>query len=296
MNDKWVDKYRPKTFDDIVGNRVIIERIRSNLNNLPDLLFYGRAGVGKTATAKVIIDVLQTDYIELNASDERGIAIIQGRVKDFAKTQGLSNKIKIVLLDEADNLTKDAQDALKRTMELYSNNCRFILTANNKQKITEPIISRCGGGFEFLPISKDDTEKMMVRILTKEGIGITYDAFEELYQKHYGDIREMINDLQSLSGITKNIELKHIKEIQPNTNHLQILEFIKSKKFTDACKIIKKEDVIPLYYAIQNLDIKQKDEIAVIFAEYDYRRQFAVLDFLQLHALIAKIMTILGEK
>lgn len=294
MNEKWVDKYRPKTFDDIIGNGQVVERIRSNLNNLPDLLFYGHAGIGKTALAKVIIDTLNADYIELNASDERGVAVIQGRVKNFAKSESLPKGIKIVFLDEADGLTKDAQDALKRTMEKYSSSCRFILTANNKQKIIEPIISRCGGGYEFLPIPKEDIKKRLIQILTLEAMTIRDDAFDEVYSKSFGDFRQLLNSLQTLQGITKDITLTHLKDVKENANYILVFNAIKEKKYSDACRLITKDDVIKLYYAIQNLDIgKKKGQIAIAFAEYDYRRQFAVLDFLQLHALIAQVMNIL---
>lgn len=194
--------------------------------------------------------------------------------------------------------TRDAQAALKRTMELYSNNCRFILTANNKQSIIEPIVSRCGGGFEFQPISKDDAKRRLIQILSNEGMSISDEAFNEVHSKSFGDFRQILNNLQTLQGITKNIELKHIKDVQDNANYILVLKNIQEKKYTDACKIITKYDMVPLYHSLISSDIsgKKKGRIAEAFAEINYRMQFAVTDFIQLHALVYMVMNILNEE
>jgi len=291
----WTEKYRPKKFDEVVGHKEVVERIRAMLPDIPHLLFYGPAGVGKTTLAKVIINELKAPYIEINSSDERGIDVIRNRVKDFAKTTSVNAKIKIVLLDEADGLTADSQDALRRIMEKYSNITRFILTCNNIAKIIPPLKSRCKGGmFEFKPIEKEAVKKRVMEILGKEGVTITDEAFDAIYKKSQGDLR-ILDYLYQLSRITSNITIEDVS-LPENTNYLHILKYIKARKYLTACKLITKEDVLPLFHACMKLKIpgKVKAEIVKIFAEYDFRSQFAITEEIQLYWLVGELIERIG--
>jgi len=168
MEDIWIEKYRPKKLDDVAGQSKIIERLKTyaKTKSVPHLIFAGHAGTGKTTSAialsrEVFGDTWKQNFNELNASDERGIGIIRGKIKDFARTAPIGkNRFKILFLDEADSLTNDAQAALRRTIEKYTHICRFILSANYSSKIIEPIQSRCTV-FRFGPIKPDDIRNYM---------------------------------------------------------------------------------------------------------------------------------------
>src|SRR3989338_1930107 len=163
MNDIFIEKYRPGKFDEVVGQEVIVNRIKAmtEQENIPHMLFAGPPGTGKTTIALIIAKTLFKDnwrqnFLETNASSDRGIDVIRETIKDFARTKPIGTNIpKIILLDEADALTRDAQNALRRTMEQYAENCRFILSANYSSKIIEPIQSRCAM-FRFKPLDKKE--------------------------------------------------------------------------------------------------------------------------------------------
>ena len=172
MEQIWVDKYRPKKFSDIVGQEYFVKRIKSFLEskNLPHLLFAGSPGTGKTTTALVIArelygeNSLKGNFFELNASDDRGIDVIRNQIKEFAKLKSLADvPYKIICLDEADSLTKEAQQALRRTMERFSSSCRFILACNEMSKIIDPIQSRCVI-FKFKPLKEQSLRLLIDKI------------------------------------------------------------------------------------------------------------------------------------
>lgn len=212
MEDIWIEKYRPKILDDVVGQDDIIERLKAYVKAkiVPHLIFAGPAGTGKTTSALALARELfgenwKQNFNELNASDERGIGIIRGKIKDFARTAPIGKtKFKIIFLDEADSLTSDAQAALRRTIEKYTHICRFILSVNYSSKIIEPIQSRCTV-FRFHPIKADDIKKHIRKIATSEKLEVTPDGLETIIFISRGDLRKAINILQVGATIDKKI-------------------------------------------------------------------------------------------
>lgn len=223
VSEIWTEKYRPSKFSEVVGQSHIIERVSSLTNslNIPHMLFAGPAGTGKSTLALIVVKELfkenwKTNYLELNASDERGINIVREKVKNFARTKSLGNvPFKVIFLDEADALTPEAQQALRRTMENYSNTCRFILSCNYSSKIIDPIQSRCAI-FRFKLLEKKDIDKIVERISENEKLSITPEAKELIYEGSEGDCRRSINILQSTASISPQITIELVSTIISN--------------------------------------------------------------------------------
>lgn len=211
-HEVWTEKYRPRKFEEVVGQEEIIKRVKSLTNslNLPHLLFAGPAGTGKSTLALIIVRELfgeswRENYLELNASDERGIDVVRQKVKDFARTKAIGDvPFKVIFLDEADALTREAQQALRRTMENYTSTCRFVLSCNYSSKILDPIQSRCVV-FRFQLLEKKDIKKRIDIICKGEGLTVTNEAFDVLYESSGGDCRRIINTLQATASISPNI-------------------------------------------------------------------------------------------
>jgi len=206
----WSEKYRPRDFSDIYGNSHVIERVKAFIEakNMPHLLFSGPAGSGKTATSLVIAKKLfqnswHENFLELNASDARGIDVVRQEVKSFARTRAIGEvPFKIILLDECDALTKEAQQALRRTMEQFTTTCRFILSCNNSSKIIDPIQSRCAV-FKFRPRELKDIESFISQVSKNEKFKINDKAIKIIYEMTRGDLRRVINILQASASLTK---------------------------------------------------------------------------------------------
>ncbi len=314
----WVDKYRPKKFDEIVGQKFFIERVREFVKSksLPHLLFAGRPGTGKTTTALVIArelygeNGLRGNVLELNASDDRGIDVIRNTIKEFAKLKSLTDiPYKIIILDEADSLTKEAQQALRRTMEKYSATCRFILACNELSKILDPIQSRCVI-FKFKPLTEKDLRKLIMKIEKNERIKIDEKAIDILIKSTSGDLRKLVNTLQAASSISKNITEKTLEEISDFVEPKEIISMInyaikgdffkardymiklKTKQAMTSLEILKE-----IYKNIvKNEEIDEKIKIKIIdrIATVEFRIVEGSDDELQLEAMLA-MMSLLNK-
>lgn len=242
----WTEKFRPKTFEEVKGQKEIVSRVKAfvKTNNMPHLLFSGPAGVGKTTLSLVIVRQMfgenwRENFLELNASDERGIDVVRQKVKDFARTRSIGNvPFKIIYLDESDALTKEAQQALRRTMENYTQTTRFILSCNYSSKIIDPIQSRCTV-FKFKPLSKDEIFEIVDTVAKAENLTIDDEGKEALFYVSGGDVRRLENLMQSSAAIQTNITQKLIYDVASFAEPKEIrdvLEYCVKGNFEDAKK------------------------------------------------------------
>jgi replication factor C small subunit len=305
----WTEKYRPSKFPEVVGQDEVIKRVEALTNtlNIPHLLFAGPAGTGKSTLALIVVKELFKDnwkenYLELNASDERGINTVREKVKNFARTKSLGNiPFKIIFLDEADALTPEAQQALRRTMENFSATCRFILSCNYSSKIIEPIQSRCAI-FRFKLLEKKDIEKVIKKISEKENLILNPDAIDTLYEGSEGDCRRSINLLQSTAAVSPSITTELVSTILSKAKPKDIrivLDYALSGDFQNAKEklldIMLRESISgpDIIKAIQkeiwNLEIDP--EIKVKLTEKTGEIEFRLIEgsdpFIQLEALLA---------
>ncbi len=233
MKQVWVEQYRPRTLGDVIGQKEVVSRLQSYVKsgNLPHLLFAGPPGTGKTTSAMALArdlfkDDWQMNFYELNASDERGIGVVRKQIKDYARTRPMGDaEFKVIFLDEADALTDDAQAALRRTMERYTQTCRFVLSCNYSSKIIEPIQSRCAV-FRFRPLQADDVKGYVRRLAKNEGLEVTKDGLEAIVYVARGDMRRVTNALQVAASLGKAIDADAVYQTTSTARPEEIRELI----------------------------------------------------------------------
>ena len=312
----WVEKYRPTKIASIINQKEIVGSLRSLLKNtseMPHLLFSGSAGVGKTTTAlclarEILGDSWREYTLELNASDERGINMVRERVKKFARFSGLDTNIpfKLIILDEADEMTADAQTALRRIIEDTAKHCRFIMIANNISKIIEPLQSRCAV-FKFTRISEEDIVSHLEEICKKEKIKYNADGLKTLYQYSEGDMRHTINMLQAAAsvGIVNEENVKASAGLAKTSDVGLILKLALGGKISEARN--KMIELIKVYGMSESDFLKYLNEecyriktahlskILEAIAKYDYRLIIGANPEIQLSALLAELGNIEKE-
>jgi replication factor C small subunit len=316
----WIEKYRPVRLDQVAGQEETIQRLKSYVatKKLPHLLFSGPPGVGKTASAVSIAREIygenswRENFNELNASDERGIDIVRTKIKNFAKTAPIGGaEFKIIFLDEADALTSDAQAALRRTMERFSSNCRFILSCNYSSKIIEPIQSRCAV-YRFRRLSDEAIKKRLEYIAKDQHLAITEDGYEALIYVAQGDMRKGVNSLQASACIDpeKPISSGTIYRTTATANPEEIKSLTETAlrgNFRDARTELNKllyeeglsggEIVGQIYRAISEMDKRMVMDLGLserhivelidIIGEIDFRLTEGASEKIQLEALLA---------
>jgi len=309
MQEIWTEKYRPQKLSDVVGQRDIVERLSSYVRskNLPHLMFAGPAGVGKTTSALAMAkemygETWRNNFIELNASDERGIDVVRGKIKEFARTAPLGGAdFKIIFLDEADALTQDAQAALRRTMERFSRNCRFVLSCNYSSKIIEPIQSRCAI-FRFRPVKAEDIKHHLKIVAKKEGVKIDDAALDAIVHVGEGDMRKSINSLQVAATIGKDVTIDVVYQATGNARPDEVVDMVNTALAGDFSGARAKLDEMMITYGLSgediikqihrsfyDLDIPDREKIRLIdrTGEIEFRIVEGSNERIQLEALLA---------
>ena len=313
----WFEKYRPRSFDEVVDLEEVKARLREfvKAGNMPHLLFYGPPGTGKTTMALVLArelygDAWRENTLELNASDERGIGVIRERVKEFARTAPVGKApFKLVILDEADNMTSDAQQALRRIMEMYANTTRFILLANYVSRIIDPILSRCAV-FRFPPMPKELMSDRLMYIAKREGIELTEDGIDAIYEISQGDMRRAINLLQMAAATTRRVDKESVAAVASAARPSEILDVFNTALSGDVEKAREKlRDLMfmkgiagvdflkSLQRELPRLQLDEESKIAVaeLLADVDYRLAEGADEELQLTYMLVKLAAI-GSK
>ena len=309
MKEIWVERYRPKTLKEVVGQEEIVERLQAyaSTGNLPHLLFAGPAGTGKTTCAIALARDMfgenwRMNYHELNASDERGIDVVRTKLKEIARLAPFGGPtFKIIFLDEADNLTADAQAALRRTMETYSKTSRFILSANYSSRLIEPIQSRTAV-FRFRPLKPDAIRGYLGRIAKAEKLKITDDGMDALIYVAEGDMRRAVNALQVAASLSSTIDADALYKVASTIRPEEVKklieraltgEFLRAREVLDRLLIeygVSGEDVLrQLHRSVFDLNVPDEHKVRLLdrIGEADFRLIEGANERIQLESLLA---------
>ena len=310
--EMWAEKYRPKSLDEMVNQKEIVERLKNFVKsrNVPHCIFAGPPGTGKTTAALCLARDLYGDgyrefIMELNASDERGINVVRETVKTFARVRSVGEiPFKIMILDEADNMTADAQQALRRTMERYTETCRFILCANYSGKIIEPIQSRCAP-FRFTFLPREEHDRYLQFIAENENVTLLKEGLDAIFEVCGGDLRKAINTLQAASSFNKPIDAKIVYSIAGRAHPADVQKMIETAMKGDFIEARKQlRDMIQKYGVAGSDIIRQihteifraeipepwKIKLADAIGEIDYRLVQGADEEVQLSALLARLV------
>ena len=300
----WVEKYRPQTIDECVLPQSLKNTFKQFITSgqLPNFLFCGGAGVGKTTVAKALCNEIGAEYLFINGSEESGIDVLRTKIKGFASSVSLSDAKKVVILDEADYLNPNStQPALRAFIEEFSNNCRFIFTCNYKNRIIEPLHSRCSViDFKIEPNEKQQIAatffKRIVNILGQENITFDQKVVAELVTKHFPDYRRILNELQrySMSGKIDSGILLNITEESFN----DLVKNMKDKNFTEVRKWVAKNsdsDTINIFRQLYTsasavMEPASIPQLVLILADYQYKAAFVADHELNLMAALTEVM------
>ena len=310
--EMWAEKYRPKSLGAMVDQKTIVERLKSfvKARNVPHCIFAGPPGTGKTTAALCLArDLYGERYrehvMELNASDERGINVVRETIKTIARSRSIGEiPFKILILDEADNMTSDAQQALRRTMERYTGTCRFIMCANYSGKIIEPIQSRCAP-FRFTFLPRDEHDAYIRHIAERENIQLLPDGLESIFEVCGGDLRRAINTLQAAASMNKPVDAKLVysvtgkaspSDVQKMMNTAISGDFLGAKKqlrdMLQKYGIAGVDIIRQIHREIFRLDIPEpmKIKLASITGEVDFRLVEGSDEEVQLSTLLARLV------
>ena len=295
----WVEKYRPKNLSTYIGNEHLKSKVKVYLESgdVPHLLLYGRAGTGKTTLAKLIVNNIECDHLYINASDENSVDSVRFKIRAFASTIGFKD-MKVIILDESDYLTPNAQAALRNVMETFSKHCRFILTCNYVERIIDPIQSRCQS-YKVVPPSKKEVAQQMVHILTQENCQFELDDIALIVNAGYPDIRRVINSAQR-QIIDGKLKIDTSSVIQ-NNYKLQMLEMLSSGvKLNDIRQLIADNSISDyselyrlLYDEVETYSNGKVAECIMNIAEAQYQDVNVVDKEINFMSLIIRLMRII---